>query len=181
MTIDLRKDAPNQVSTINPDQLSKEINTLQEIKQEIENQENKIKEMKEREKYYSTMIIPDLMSQLNLKTLKLKDGSEINIKDVFGVSIIAAKKQEAHDWLRRQGLGAIVKNEMTVKFGLNEDNKAEQYASLARGQGYEPDRKIAVHAGTLRTTLRDYHERGGKIPAELFNTFEGNQTEIKTK
>ena len=48
MTIDLRKDAPNQVSTVNPDQLSKEINTLQEIKQEIENQENKIKEMKER-------------------------------------------------------------------------------------------------------------------------------------
>mgnify|MGYP001433890547 CR=1 FL=1 len=42
MTIDLRKDAPNQVSTVNPDQLSKEINTLQEIKQEIENQENKI-------------------------------------------------------------------------------------------------------------------------------------------
>ena len=181
MTIDLRKDAPNQVSTVNPDQLSKEINTLQEIKQEIENQENKIKEMKEREKYYSTMIIPDLMSQLNLKTLKLKDGSEINIKDVFGVSIIAAKKQEAHDWLRNNGLGAIVKNEITVKFGLNEDNKAEQYASLARGQGYEPDRKIAVHAGTLRTTLRDYHQRGGSIPAELFTTFEGNQTEIKTK
>ena len=181
MTIDLRKDAPNQVSTVNPDQLSKEINTLQEIKQEIENQENKIKEMKEREKYYSTMIIPDLMSQLNLKTLKLKDGSEINIKDIFGVSIIAAKKQEAHDWLRNNGLGAIVKNEITVKFGLNEDNKAEQYASLARGQGYEPDRKIAVHAGTLRTTLRDYHQRGGSIPAELFTTFEGNQTEIKTK
>jgi hypothetical protein len=133
MTIDLRKDAPNQVSTVNPDQLSKEINTLQEIKQEIDNQEKEIKKLKEREKYYSTMIIPDLM------------------------------------------------NEITVKFGLNEDNKAEQYASLARGQGYDPDRKVTVHAGTLRTTLRDYHERGGSIPAELFNTFEGNQTEIKTK
>ena len=181
MTIDLRKDAPNQVSNLNPDELSNEINTLQEIKQEISNQENTLKELKEREKYYSNIIIPDLMNQLNLKTLKLKDGSEISVKDVFGVSIIAAKKQEAHDWLRRQGLGAIVKNEITVKFGLNEDNKAEQYALLARGRGYEPDRKIAVHAGTLRTTLRDFHQRGGSIPAELFNTFEGNQTEIKTK
>ena len=113
--------------------------------------------------------------------MKLKDGSEISVKDVFGVSIIAAKKQEAHDWLRKQGLGAIVKNEITVKFGLNEDNKAEQYALLARGQGYEPDRKIAVHAGTLRTTLRDFHQKGGSIPAELFTLFEGNQTEIKTK
>ena len=153
--IDLRKDAPNQVTSVNPDELSNEINTLQEIKQEVINQENKLKE--------------------------LKDGSEINVKDIFGVSIISAKKNEAHDWLRNNGLGAIVKNEITVKFGLNEDNKAEQYASLARGQGYEPDRKIAVHAGTLRTTLRDYHQRGGSIPAELFTTFEGNQTEIKTK
>tara|TARA_R100001443_G_scaffold105287_1_gene114252 strand:+ start:149 stop:703 length:555 start_codon:yes stop_codon:yes gene_type:complete len=179
--IDLRKDAPNQVSNINPDELSKEINTLQEIQQEITNQEKKLKELKEREKYYSTIIIPDLMTQLNLKTLTLKDNSQIAIKNVFGVSIIAAKKEEAHNWLRKNGLGAIVKNEITVKFGLNEDNKAEQYATLARGQGYEPDRKIAVHAGTLRTTLRDYHERGGSIPAELFNKFEGNQTEIKTK
>ena len=45
MTIDLRKDAPRQLTGVKPDQLSKEINTLQEIKQEIENQENKIKEM----------------------------------------------------------------------------------------------------------------------------------------
>ena len=141
--IDLRKDAPNQVSNINPDELSKEINTLQEIQQEITNQEKKLKELKEREKYYSTIIIPDLMTQLNLKTLTLKDNSQIAIKNVFGVSIIAAKKEEAHNWLRKNGLGAIVKNEITVKFGLN--------------------------------------ERGGSIPAELFNMFEGNQTEIKTK
>ena len=35
MTINLREDAPNQVSNVNPDELSKEINTLQEIKQEV--------------------------------------------------------------------------------------------------------------------------------------------------
>ena len=45
MTIDLRKDAPNQVSNVNPDELSNEINTLQEIKQEVINQELKLKEL----------------------------------------------------------------------------------------------------------------------------------------
>jgi len=179
--INLREDAPSQVTQVNPDQLSNEIKTLQEINQEILNQEEKLKELKEREKYYSGMIIPDLMQQLNLKTLTLKDGSQIEVKNIFGASIIADKKQEAHNWLRNNGLGAIVKNEITVKFGLNEDNKAEQYATLARGQGYEPDRKVAVHASTLRTTLEDFHTRGGKIPSEFFRTFEGNQTKIKTK
>ena len=179
--INLRADAPSQVTQVNPDQLSNEIKTLQEINQEILNQEEKLKELKEREKYYSGIIIPDLMQQLNLKTLTLKDGSQIEVKNIFGASIIADKKQEAHNWLRDNGLGAIVKNEITVKFGLNEDDKAEQYATLARGQGYEPDRKVAVHASTLRTTLEDFHTRGGNIPSEFFRTFEGNQTKIKTK
>jgi hypothetical protein len=179
--INLRADAPSQVTQVNPDQLSNEIKTLQEINQEILNQEEKLKELKEREKYYSGMIIPDLMQQLNLKTLTLKDGSQIEVKNIFGASIIADKKQEAHNWLRDNGLGAIVKNEITVKFGLNEDDKAEHYATLARGQGYEPDRKVAVHASTLRTTLEDFHTRGGQIPSEFFRTFEGNQTKIKTK
>jgi len=179
--IDLRQDAPSQVTQVNPEQLSNEIKTLQEILQEISNQEEKLKELKEREKYYSGIVIPDLMNQLNLKTMKLKDGSQIEVKNIFGASIIADKKQEAHSWLRDNGLGAIVKNEITVKFGLNEDNKAEQYATLARGQGYDPDRKVAVHASTLRTTLEDFHTRGGKIASEFFRTFEGNQTKIKTK
>ena len=179
--INLRADAPSQVTQVNPDQLSNEIQTLQEIHQEISNQEEKLKELKEREKYYSGIVIPDLMNQLNLKTMKLRDGSQIEVKNIFGASIIADKKAEAHSWLRDNGLGAIVKNEITVKFGLNEDNKAEQYATLARGQGYDPDRKVAVHASTLRTTLEDFHTRGGKIPSELFRTFEGNQTKINTK
>tara|TARA_Y100001951_G_C11207769_1_gene221089 strand:- start:181 stop:729 length:549 start_codon:yes stop_codon:yes gene_type:complete len=179
--INLRQDAPSQVTQVNPEQLSNEIKTLQEILQEISNQEEKLKELKEREKYYSGIVIPDLMNQLNLKTMKLKDGSQIEVKNIFGASIIADKKQEAHSWLRDNGLGAIVKNEITVKFGLNEDTKAEQYATLARGQGYDPDRKVAVHASTLRTTLEDFHSRGGKIPSEFFRTFEGNQTKIKTK
>ena len=181
MTIDLRKDAPNQVSNVNPDELSKEINTLQEIQQEITNQENKLKDLKDREKYYANIIIPDLMSQLNLKTLTLKDGSQIAVKNIFGASMVAEKKPEAFDWLRKSGMGAIVKNNITVRFGLDEDNKAEQYATLARGQGYEPDRQVAVHAGPLRTALQEFHEKGGAIPAELFHTFEGNQTKIKTK
>jgi len=181
MSINLRADAPNQVANIDPQKLTTEIATLQAIQQEISNHEDKVKELKEREKYYSNIVIPDIMNELNLKTLKLKDGSEIEIKNIFGASIVAGNKEGAHTWLRENGLGDIVKNEITVRFGQNEDNKAEQYASLARGQGYEPERKVAVHASTLRLTLEDYHKRGGNIPSELFRTFEGNQTKIKTK
>jgi|TARA_B100000427_G_scaffold320128_1_gene319144 hypothetical protein len=181
MTINLRADAPSQVTQADPTKLAEEIKTLQDIQQEIDNHENKIKELKEREKYFSGIVIPDLMNQMNLKTMKLRDGSEIEVKNVFFASIPADQKEQAYNWLRDNGLGNIVKNEITVRFGRNEDNKAQQYAALAKGQGYDPEQKVSVHASTLRLTLEDLHTRGGKIPSELFRTFEGYQTKIKTK
>ena len=83
--------------------------------------------------------------------------------------------------LRENGLGNIVKNEITVRFGKDEDTKATQYATLARGQGYEPEQKVSVHAGTLRVALEDLHTRGGQIPSEYFSTFAGYQTKITNK
>ena len=181
MTIDLRKDAPNQVSNVNPDELSKEINTLQEIQQEITNQENKLKDLKDREKYYANIIIPDLMSQLNLKTLTLKDGSQIAVKNIFGASMVAEKKPEAFDWLRKNGLGDLIKNMVTVSFGRNEDNKAADFAVLAQGQGYQPSRKLKVEPMTLKALVRERLESGKEMPTDLFNVFAGSRTKITRK
>ena len=181
MTINLRADAPAQVTQTEPEKLSQQIKTLQDIQQEIDNHKAKIKELEEREKHFSQVVIPDMMNAMNLKTMKLKDGSEIEISNKFFASALAAKRTEAYNWLRENGLGNIVKNEITVRFGRDEDNKAQQYATLAKGQGYDPEQKVSVHAGTLRLTLEDFHSRGGKIPPELFNTFEKNQTNIKNK
>ena len=181
MTINLRADAPAQVTQTEPEKLSQQIKTLQDIQQEIDNHKAKIKDLEEREKHFSQVVIPDMMNAMNLKTMKLKDGSEIEVSNKFFASALAAKRPEAYNWLRENGLGNIVKNEITVRFGRDEDNKAQQYATLAKGQGYDPEQKVSVHAGTLRLTLEDFHSRGGKIPPELFSTFEKNQTNIKNK
>jgi len=93
----------------------------------------------------------------------------------------ADKKAEAIQWLRENGLGDIVKNEITVNFGQGEENKAMTYVNLAKGQGYEPSQKEAVHAMTLKVTMEDWKNKGKEVPEDLFWTFEGNQTKIKTK
>ena len=121
------------------------------------------------------------MMSMNLKTMKLKDGSEIEISNKFLANALAAKKAEACQWLRENGLGNSVKNEITVRFGKDEDNKATQYATLARGQGYETEQKGSWNAGTLRVALSDLHERGGQIPSEYFSTFAGYRTKITGK
>ena len=178
MLIDLRKDAPDQTDVLDPEKLSTEVEKLKSLQKEIKSLENRAKDLKEDEKHFSCVVIPKLMEDMNLKSLKLRDGSELTVKDIYGATIKADKKAEAHQWLRDNGLGDIVKNNIIVSFGQGEDNKAMAYATLAKGQGYEPIQKIGVHNQTLKAVVRERTESGKDMPADLFNTFVGNQTKI---
>ena len=148
--INLREDAPDQVNAIDPSELSEAIEKLKSIGAQVSEAESKLKELKEQEKYINNFTIPEIMNKLNLSTVKLKDGSELSIKKVYSATIKADKKAEAIQWLRNNGLGDIVKNEITVNFGQGEENKAVAYVTLAKGQGYEPSQKEAVHPSTLK-------------------------------
>ena len=179
--INLREDAPDQSDVIDPQKLSEEVEKLKTIQNTIKELEDRVKDLKEDEKYFSFIVIPKLMEDMNLKSLKLKDGSELKITNKFFASAKADKKQEAIQWLRSNGLGDIVKNEITVNFGQNEDNKAMAYASLARERGYEPLQKESVHHASLSVVMKEWKEKGKEIPSELFNTLDGNRTSITNK
>ncbi len=113
-----------------------------------------------------------------MKTMKLADGSAIEIKEIYSATIPVDKKEGAFNWLRENDLGDLIKNEITVSFGRGEDNKAASYAELARGNGFEPIQKIGVNPMTLTALVRERLESGQDVPADLFKPFEGNQTKI---
>ena len=179
--INLRDDAPDQLNAIDPTELSEQIEKLKSIGAQVLATEIKLKELKEQEKYINNFTIPELMEKMDLSTLKLKDGSELSVKKIYSATIKADKKAEAIQWLRNNGLGDIVKNEITVNFGQGEENKAAEYANLAKESGYEPSQKEAVHAMTLKVTMEDWKNKGNEVPEDLFWTFDGNQTKIKNK
>ena len=176
--IDLRQDAPDQSDVIDPEKLSEELEKLKSIQAQIQEAEKKLKDLKSDEKVQSGVVIPKLMEDMNLSSLTLKDGSEVSIKKIYSATIKADKKAEAYQWLRNNGLGDIIKNDITVTFGQGEENKALAYATLAKGQGFEPAQKEAVHAMTLKVTMEDWKSKGNKVPEDLFWTFDGNQTKI---
>jgi hypothetical protein len=80
MIIDLRKDAPDQTDNVDPEKLSQEVEKLKSVQNQIQNLEAQIKDLKEDEKYFSCVVIPKLMEDMNLSSLKLKDGSELTVK-----------------------------------------------------------------------------------------------------
>ena len=183
MNEDLQKmfieDAPQDVENLTGvNNLSSLVVELQKLEDEIKLEEEKLKIKKEKADKISNIAIPEIMSALKMKTMKLADGSAIEVKEIYSATIPLNKKEGAFNWLREHGLGDLIKNEVTVSFGRGEDNKAASYADLARGQGLEPTQKLKVEPMTLKALFRERSENNEELPSEHFNLFKGNKTKI---
>jgi hypothetical protein len=179
MPLDFEKDRVESVTQIDAAKtLSDKVLRLKDLEDEITNAEESINKLKEQARILSQIEIPIMMQEMHITKLKLKDGESVEIKPFYSAAIIPEVQEQAFTWLRNNGLGDIIKNDITVTFGRGEDNKAAQYAVLARGQGFEPVQKVGVHAQTLKAVVRERIESGQDMPSDLFKTFAGNQTKI---
>ena len=163
------------------DKLANKIKEMQAIQKDIEQNEEYLKQKKKELELISGEAIPTMLTEMGLSYLKLADGSSVEVKTNYSATITLANKEKAFNWLRENGLGDIIKNELTVSFGRNEDNKAAEYAELAKGQGYQPTQKLKVEPMTLKAIVRERIEGGKPLPTEIFNVFIGNKTTIKRK
>jgi len=175
--INYREDKQDQISAVaNPNELANKVQELKDLEDEIANAEAGVKKLKEKANVISQFEIPQMMEEMNIKKLKLKDGETVEVSNFYSASIV--DQDAAFNWLRDNGRGDIIKNDITVTFGRGEDNKAAEYAVLAKGQGFEPVQKVGVHPQTLKGVVRECHESGIELP-DCFKTYVGNRTNIK--
>ena len=178
-SINFEEDQREDLNSVNDAKsLSDQVVKLKQLEDDLVEKEKELKELKRHIELVSGEVIPTMMQEMNISTLKLADGSSVEVKPVYGASITVANKEAAYTWLRENGLGDLIKNEITVSFGRNEDNKAQQYAVLAKGQGFEPVQKLKVEPMTLKALVRERLESGQEMPSDLFNVFAGNRTKI---
>jgi hypothetical protein len=180
MTIDFEKDQQDAMSrTENIQSLADQVQMLEGLHKRIETSENNIKDLKKEYQRISGEVIPTMMSEMGLAELKLSDGSHLKVSTSYRATITEANKEAAFNWLRDNGLGDIIKNEISVAFGRNEDNKAASYAELAKGHGFQPTQKMKVEPMTLKALVRERIEAGKEMPTEIFGVFSENKTTIK--
>ena len=181
-SINFEEDQANVLQkTENIKSLADQVENLEQLQRSIENQEENLKDLKKKLEHVSGEVIPTMMSEMGLSHLKLMDGSSVDVKPNYSANITIANREAAFNWLRNNGLGDIIKNEISVSFGRNEDNKAADYAALAQERGYQPTQKLKVEPMTLKALVRERIEAGKELPTELFNVFVGNKTTIKRK
>jgi len=180
--IDFEKDQENVLhKTENIQSLADQVERLESLQTKFDQQEENIKKTKKELEHLSGEVIPTMMSEMGLSHLKLVDGSSVDVKPHYSATITQANKEAAFNWLRNNGLGDIIKNEISVSFGRNEDTRAADYAELAKGRGFSPTQKLKVEPMTLKALVRERIEAGKEMPTELFNVFVGNKTTIKRK
>ena len=167
--------------TENIKSLADQVRTLRDLEDQVKTDEELLKDKKKELERLSGEVIPTLLSEMGISSLKLADGSAVDVKPYYHASILIKNQEAAYNWLRSNNLGDIIKNNITVSFGMNEDNKAAEYANLAQSQGYQPTQKLKVEPMTLKALVRERIENNKDMPMDIFNVFVGNRTKLTRK
>ena len=67
--------------------LAEQVEKLRFLEDDIEKVESKLKKLKKDAEVISGEVIPTMMVEMNIKTIKLADGTGVEVKPVYGASI----------------------------------------------------------------------------------------------
>ena len=154
-------------------------NDIADTDKEISDIEKELKKKKDYKKHLAENVLPNLFSEVGLSELKLADGRHLKVSNYYGASIKEEKKQAAFNWLRDNGFGDLIKNQVSCSFGRNEDEKAKSLINTLNDQGYQSMQREWVEPSTLRAFIREQHEAGKELPMDLLGAFVGQKTTIK--
>ena len=181
---DLVKQMQKDAETIPEDNMGK-IGAVATDIAEIENEIQKLKEeLKKKEDYKTKLseeVLPSLFSEVGLSELKLADGRKIKVSEYYRAAIKVENRDAAYTWLRNNGFGDLVKNQITCSFGRNEDEKASSLVSDLNEKGYDTAQREWVEPSTLRAFVREQYEKGVDLPMELLGAYVGQKTTIKSE
>ena len=180
--MDLEAESIVSVDTGMSSDIAESCNKLLETQKQIESTEEELKKLKDVETTLSEQTIPNLMQQAGVELIKLEGGISVEVKPFYSARIPASKSEEAFQWLRDNGHGDLIKNQVSLEFGMKQDNEAKSIVEELKSKGLPVKQKTTVHPSSLRGFVREQIQDLGKdVPAELFGTYVANKTKITTK
>ena len=183
ITDEMLKDSKDLLDNVEVTTIAQECVRLKTKEDELVSLEEQVKNKKEEIDEISSRIIPELLAEQGLSAIKLADGSNVSVKKEFRCTLPKdeVKREAAYKWLRDQGLGDIIKNNIFVTFGKGEDDKAKQLLNLAAENGFDPQQKSDAAWNTLTALFQERVESGLDMPSDVFNTWIKDKTKISRK
>lgn len=101
--------------------------------------------------------LPDLMRELGVTSIKLADGSSVEIVDDVHTGISEERRADAHAWLTANKFDGIIKSVVMIPFDREEVTKARKL--VEKLQKAHPDNIITlkeqVHPQTLKSFVKE--------------------------
>ena len=180
---EMLKDSDDLLDSVEVTNLADECQKLKDTEDMIKSAEKHLQDLKAKADDIGSRVIPELLAEQGLTSLKLADGSSVSVKKEYRCTLPKddSKREQCYKWLRDNQLGDIIKNNVSVTFGRGEDDKARQLLDLAVANGFEPSQKSDVSWNTLTALFRERIESGLDMPSDVFSTWIKDKTKITRK
>tara|TARA_B100001971_G_scaffold105938_1_gene97452 strand:+ start:746 stop:1288 length:543 start_codon:yes stop_codon:yes gene_type:complete len=179
--MDLEAESTIQVDAAVSLDIAQSCNKLLETQKKMAAIDEQLKTLKATEATLSGQTIPNLMHKAGVSLIKLKDGSAVEVKPFYAASIPLSKADEAFTWLRDNGHGDLIKNNVLITFRCQQDNEAKSLVAELREKGHNVKQAEKVESMTLKAFVREQIQDGKNVPADLFGVYVASKTKITTK
>ena len=151
------------------------------VQKDIEEKKLELKELEEQFRQISESSLPEALQSANLSEIVLSDGTKLSVAPFYKGHISEKNRPAALEWLMKNGHGALIKNEISLKFGRDEDERAQDTIASLQQRGLSPSVKQGVHAQTLNSFVKERLTNGKDIPSEIFGIYVGSRAKIERK
>ena len=142
--------------------------------------EEAAKTLKKQVDRYLFELIPAKMQEVGMDKVEV-DGHSVSLSTfVFGtLPKDPLQRDVAFSHLRDIGASDFIKNEVSVSFGVTEDNRAKSMQQDLEEKGFDTSAKTWVEPMTLKKLIRERVENRQEIDLEIFNAHIGQKAKIK--
>jgi hypothetical protein len=176
----LEKDHLTPVDDVSLKARSQKCNKLEALQTEINQQEQNIKALKEKQRKLSEEEIPTFLQEKGLTSIRLNNGTEVSVAEDIKPGVLVDNRPFCYQWLRDNGFGDLIKNIVSVDFGMGEDEDAINLKKQIEELGLVCAEKESVHYQTLKAFVGEQHHKGVSLPDE-FGVHVANVTKIVRK
>lgn len=169
------------ISQENIKSITDKCHQLQDLQKQYKEKEDELSKLKSKVRDYEERVIPEMMQEAGVSKIKLKDGTEVEVKPFYAAKIPESRIDEAFGWLRSNGYEDLIKNTVTANFNRGQDNQVSELIKVCEDHGFAYSKKEKVEPMTLKAFVREQVEGGKKVPFDLFGVYIANKTKITNK
>tara|TARA_R110002020_G_scaffold92018_5_gene223122 strand:- start:1776 stop:2354 length:579 start_codon:yes stop_codon:yes gene_type:complete len=161
-------------------ELSDLIRIVSDVGKQLSKAEQAVKTLKGSRDRYLYDLIPAKMAEMGMDKVEV-DGNKVSLRTFVSGTMpkdpIARENALAH--LRSIGAGDFIKNDVSVSFGVTQDNSAKSLQADLEEKGFDTSSKTWVEPMTLKKLIRERVEANQEIDLDIFNAHVGTIAKLE--